>query len=105
MKQYTHHVFVCCQERAAGEQACRGQRMRDYAKARIKALGIDGEGKCRVNTAGCLGRCAEGPLLVVYPEGVWYNWVDEEDLEEIIQLHLIGNQIVERLLVPEPGEA
>ncbi len=76
--------------------------MRNYAKQRCKELGIDGPGQNRINTAGCLGRCDQGPLLVVYPEGVWYNWVDEDDLEDIIQQHLIGKQIVQRLLVPAP---
>lgn len=73
--------------------------MRDYAKARIKALGLSGEGKIRVNTAGCLDRCSEGPVLVIYPEGTWYTYVDKDDIDEIIGEHLIGGRIVERLKI------
>lgn len=73
--------------------------MRDYAKARIKALGLSGEGKIRINTAGCLDRCSEGPVLVIYPEGTWYTYVDKEDIDQIISEHLIGGRIVERLKI------
>ena len=45
----------------------------------------------------CLDRCADGPVMVVYPEGVWYTLVDQEDVEEIIQSHLIAGQPVKRL--------
>jgi (2Fe-2S) ferredoxin len=50
-----------------------------------------------VNKAGCLDRCADGPVMVVYPEGVWYTFVDQDDIEEIIQSHLISGCPVERL--------
>jgi (2Fe-2S) ferredoxin len=69
----------------------------DYAKKRVKELGLSGPGKIRVNKAGCLDRCAEGPVMVIYPEGVWYTFVDTEDVEEIIQSHLIKGLPVERL--------
>ena len=71
--------------------------MRDYAKARVKELGLAGEGKVRVNQAGCLDRCAEGPVIVVYPEAVWYTYVDEADVDEIISEHLVHGRVVERL--------
>lgn len=71
--------------------------MRDYAKARTKALGIAGAGGVRVNTAGCMDRCAQGPVCVVYPEGVWYTWVDRDDVDEIIEEHLLHGRVVERL--------
>ena len=51
----------------------------------------------RINSAGCLDRCELGPVLVVYPEGVWYTYVDRDDLDEIVQRHLIEGEIVERL--------
>ncbi len=73
--------------------------MRDYAKARIKSLGLTGKGRVRINTAGCLDRCEEGPIIVVYPEGVWYTYVDKEDVDEIIQEHLVNGRIVERLRI------
>lgn len=71
--------------------------MRDYAKSRIKALNLSGRGKIRVNTAGCLDRCEEGPVIVVYPEGVWYTYMDREDVDEIIEEHLVHGRVVERL--------
>jgi (2Fe-2S) ferredoxin len=73
--------------------------MRDYAKQRIKELGLAGEGKIRVNQAGCLDRCEEGPVCVVYPEGTWYTYVDQEDVDEIIDSHLVNGRIVDRLKI------
>lgn len=60
---------------------------------------MNGKGKIRINRAGCFDRCGEGPLLVVYPEGVWYTYIDQEDIDEIIESHLICGQEVERLKV------
>lgn len=71
----------------------------DYMKGKVKKLGLAGEGKVRINRAGCLDRCGEGPLMVVYPEAVWYTFVDNEDLDEIIQSHLQNGKVVERLTV------
>lgn len=73
--------------------------MRDYAKSRVKAIGLSGEGKVRVNTAGCLDRCNEGPVLVIYPEAVWYTYVDREDVDEIVSEHLQHGRVVERLKI------
>ena len=73
--------------------------MREYAKKRIQALGRAGQGNIRVNTAGCLDRCEEGPVCVVYPEGIWYTYVDEFDLDEIIDSHLVAGRTVERLKI------
>jgi len=73
--------------------------MRDYAKQRVKELGLAGEGKLRVNMAGCLDRCEEGPCIVVYPDAVWYTYVDRTDIDEIIESHLQQGRIVERLRI------
>ena len=97
---YAHHVFFSPTQRYDGAKCCGaagGQRMRDYLKKKIKQAGLNGEGKCRINTAGCMDRCDEGPLLVVYPEGVWYTYVDETDIDEIFESHLQHGRIVERL--------
>lgn len=102
MSYYERHVFFCCNQRAAGEICCAAKgsiEMRDYAKQRIKALRLSGKGKVRVNQAGCLDRCDEGPCIVVYPEAVWYTYVDKSDVDEIIDEHLVGGRIVERLLL------
>jgi (2Fe-2S) ferredoxin len=55
----------------------------------------------RVNKAGCLDRCAGGPVAVVYPEAVWYSWVDKSDLDEIVERHLRDGEVVERLVLPD----
>ena len=73
--------------------------MRDYAKSRVKELGLAGKDRVRINQAGCLDRCEEGPVLVVYPEGVWYTYVDQDDVDEIIDKHLVNGVIVERLRI------
>lgn len=71
----------------------------DYLKSRVKKLGLSGEGKVRINRAGCLDRCGLGPIMVVYPQAVWYTFVDIEDLDEIIESHLFNGKVVQRLLV------
>ena len=103
MSFYAKHVFFCCNQRDGGDRpSCNAKgasKLRDYAKGRIKSLGLAGEGKIRINQAGCLDRCEEGPVIVVYPEEVWYTYVDEEDVDEIISEHLQGGRIVERLRI------
>jgi (2Fe-2S) ferredoxin len=103
MSYYRYHVFMCTNRREDGSQCCAqcgAQDLRDHLKRRVKALGIAGPGGVRVNTAGCLDRCAEGPVMVVYPDAVWYTYVDSEDLEEILQQHLVGGGVVDRLRLP-----
>lgn len=102
MSYYQHHVFFCTNQRDDGRECCQNhdaQSVRDYAKKRVKELGLAGKGRVRINNAGCLDRCSEGPVLVVYPEGVWYTYVDQSDVDEIIQEHLINGRIVERLRI------
>jgi (2Fe-2S) ferredoxin len=67
----------------------------------VKELGLAGPGEVRVNKAGCLDRCAGGPVAVVYPEGVWYSYVDTTDIDEIVESHLKNGQVVQRLVTPE----
>jgi (2Fe-2S) ferredoxin len=103
MSYYDKHIFFCVNQRADGEDCCanfNAQKMRDYVKDKVKALKLDTEGnRIRINSAGCLGRCDNGPVIVVYPEGTWYTYVDESDLDEIIESHLKNNQAVERLKI------
>ena len=104
MSYYERHVFFCCNERDPADargccQAKGASAMRDYAKQRVKALGLAGPGKVRINQAGCLDRCEEGPCIVVYPEAVWYTYVDRSDIDEIIEEHLRHGRIVERLRI------
>jgi (2Fe-2S) ferredoxin len=102
MSYFKHHVFVCTNQRDAGEQCCNslgGSDMFAYAKERIGALKQNGVGAVRINKAGCLGRCDNGPVMVVYPEETWYSFIDKEDVDEIIQSHLIDGKVVERLKI------
>jgi len=102
MSYYKHHVFFCCNQREEGKACCNDHgaaEMREYAKTKVKALGLAGEGKARINMAGCLDRCEQGPVIVVYPEEVWYTYVDQEDVDEIITEHLQNGRVVERLKI------
>lgn len=104
---FQRHVFFCLNQRTEGQACCaqhQAQVAFDHCKQRIKALGLAGPGQVRVNKAGCLDRCAGGPVAVVYPEGVWYSYVDLQDIDDIVTSHLRDGQVVERLrLGPEVG--
>lgn len=96
---FTTHVFCCENKREKGHprgscKASGGGKIRDYMKSRCKELKLP---QTRVNSSGCLDRCEMGPVLVVYPEGVWYHCPSKDDAEEIIQKHLISGEVVERL--------
>jgi (2Fe-2S) ferredoxin len=100
---FQRHIFFCLNERASGEACCaqhQAQQGFERCKAQVKALGLAGPGKVRVNKSGCLDRCAAGPVAVVYPEGVWYTYVDGSDIDEIVESHLKNGQVVERLRTP-----
>lgn len=100
---YKYHVFFCINKRDGGKQCCENEgatSIRDYAKKKSQALGLARKGGVRINNAGCLNRCAQGPVLVVYPEAVWYTYVDHEDIDEIFEKHLVQGSRVERLLLP-----
>ena len=103
MSYYERHIFFCLNQRENGEDACAqhgAQAGFDHCKSRVKAERLAGPGGVRVNKAGCLDRCAGGPVAVVYPEAVWYTFVDKEDIDEIVDSHLKKGKIVERLLLP-----
>ncbi|MDR1708598.1 MAG: (2Fe-2S) ferredoxin domain-containing protein, partial [Candidatus Accumulibacter sp.] len=88
MGYYKRHVFFCGQKRPDGEVCCANggaAEAQGYAKDRIGELKLKGPGGVRINKAGCLGRCEEGPVVVVYPEGVWYRYANTADIEEIVQ--------------------
>ena len=104
---FKHHVFFCLNQREAPESCCANHQAQDawkHCKTQVKALGLHGAGGVRINQAGCLDRCAGGPVLVVYPEAVWYTYVDKHDIDEIISSHLQQGQVVERLRIdPDVG--
>ncbi|MFO7593691.1 MAG: (2Fe-2S) ferredoxin domain-containing protein [Pseudomonadota bacterium] len=102
MSFYRYHVFFCTNQREDGARCCQdfgAGEMRDYAKRRCKELGIHSPGQVRINNAGCFNRCAEGPVIVVYPEGTWYTYADRTDIDEIINEHLLNGRVVERLKI------
>ena len=107
MSYYKHHIFFCLNHRDGGREHCSGKNaeaMQAYAKGCVKDLGLSGPGEVRVNKAGCLDRCAGGPIVVVYPEGTWYSYVDTADIDEIVESHLKNGVVVDRLLTaPEVG--
>ena len=99
MGQYTTHVFVCTSGETCPTQGdvehfvktLRGQ----VAKAKLQT-------DVRINKAGCFSQCGHGPMIVVYPDDVWYHGVQASDLEEIFESHIVGGKPVERL-VYNPG--
>lgn len=104
---YKRHIFFCLNQRDNGQACCAdhdAQSGFDRCKSRVKAAGLMGPGGVRVNKAGCLDRCAGGPVAVVYPEAVWYTFVDEADIDEIVDSHLKNGTVVDRLrLAPDVG--
>ena len=105
MSYFSHHVFFCTNQRDDGRQSCNqcdAKAARDYVKQRCKELGISGAGRVRINTAGCLDRCEHGPVMVIYPEAIWYTYIDRQDLDEIIDQHLVNGRVVDRLRLAQP---
>ena len=103
MGYYQRHIFFCLNKRDNGEACCAdhdSDAAFAHCKSRVKAEGLSGPGKVRVNKSGCLDRCAGGPVAVVYPEAVWYTYVDHADIDEIVDSHLKHGRVVERLLLP-----
>jgi len=99
------HVFVCTNRRPDGHRrgscaAGGSERLRDYLKSRARELGVEG---VRINSAGCLDRCELGPVMVVYPEGVWYAVHTPADIDEILETHLVKGGRVGRLMLG-PGD-
>jgi len=104
MPSFQRHVFVCINERAADNpkgccKAKGGVDVRDRLKMELKARGISKV--IRANNAGCLDQCEHGVSVVVYPEQVWYGGVTVDDIPEIVDKHLVGGEVVERLLMPD----
>ena len=102
MPKFTHHIFVCENFRDPSDPrgccAAKGsEAIRKRFKEEIKSRGL--KGQVRANKAGCLDQCSLGPTVVIYPEGVWYGHVNENDVAEIIESHVIGGKPVERLKI------
>ncbi len=98
--RFRHHVFVCENRRDPSDPrgccAAKGSHdVLDAFKGELHRRGL--KGKVRANSSGCLDNCADGPSVVVYPEGVWYGHVRPEDVPEIVESHLVNGVPVERL--------
>ena len=104
---FRHHVFCCVNERPENNpKGCCARkgalRLRTYMTGRAKRLGLD---DVRINQAGCLDRCACGPTMVVYPEGIWYRAETRRDVDEILTSHLRDGRPVKHLMLgPDDGE-
>jgi (2Fe-2S) ferredoxin len=104
MPSFQRHVFVCINERASDHPkgSCKargGVEVRDRLKSELTARGLSK--LIRANNAGCLDQCEHGVTVVVYPEQVWYGHVTVDDVVEIVEKHLIGGEVVTRLMIPE----
>ncbi len=103
---YDIHIFCCTNERPEthkrGSCVVKGSReLCDYMCRRSMAMGLNG---IRINHAGCLNRCELGPTMVIYPEGVWYTYTNEADIDEILKSHVMNGRRVKRLLLqPDQG--
>ena len=98
--KYVKHVFVCTNDKEAPKKCCgseRGMALVQAFKEGLKNRDLSVE--IRAQRAGCLDTCGKGPSVVVYPEGVFYGHVSLEDVEEIIEKHLVNNEVVERLVI------
>lgn len=99
---YKKHIFFCNNVRD-DDKACCSQLgagdMYRYAKDKCRNDDALGKGKVGVSESRCLGRCEHGPVAVVYPDNVWYQYIDEDDVDEIITEHLIGGNAVKRLQI------
>ncbi len=92
---YERHVFVCISGKVCPDQG--GEAVRD--ELRMQTRERLGKTTVRVNKAGCLAQCGHGPMVVVYPDNVWYAGVTVEDVPDIIEQHLVHGRPVERLLL------
>lgn len=100
MSFYKKHVFICTNKREDGTPCCQDhdtQALFKQMKENVKSQGLLGPNKIRINKSGCLGRCAQGPVLVVYPDNVWYQFKNSDDLDEILEKQVKKDEVVERL--------
>ena len=107
MPHFTHHIFVCTNQRAPGDPKgdCAskgGEEIRAFLKDELKARRLTG--RMRANASGCLDQCARGVACVIYPEQTWYQLTSVADAREMVEQHLVGGKVVTRLLMDPPVE-
>ena len=104
MARFTHHIFVCTNQRPDGHPrgCCDAKAEAALQKLFKQKLGERGlKTSVRANKAGCLDQCEHGPNIVVYPDNVWYGGVSAADVDEIIDSHIVGGKPVQRLVLAE----
>ena len=104
MPLFEHHVFVCHNSRPEGapRPSCTADgksELHTQLQQLAKAAGLGNT--VRINKSGCLDQCEHGPTVVVYPEAVWYGHVQQADVDEILDSHIVGGRPVERLIIPD----
>lgn len=104
MKRFDKHIFICENKRPDGHPrgCCQDKgssEIKESFKEKLKHLGLSTT--IRANTSGCLDACEFGPVVVIYPEQVWYGGVSIQDVDEIINSHLLNNKIVKRLTITD----
>ena len=104
MPGYQHHIFICENERPEGHpRGCclnkNAVELRETFKKEVAERGL--KKTVRANKSGCLDYCEKGPVVVIYPEGVWYSPKNAEDVKEIMDKHISGGEVVERLLIKD----
>lgn len=102
MVNLKHHIFVCTSCRMNGQQKglCYSKESVDIVQRLIEAIeDLDLSGEVMITNTGCFGICNQGPIMVVYPEGVWYGAVTEEDINRIVEQHIINGLPVEELRI------
>jgi (2Fe-2S) ferredoxin len=105
MSIFERHVFVCVNRRPPGHpKGCCAEKGAPEVLDRLKEMAFEAglKGRVRINSAGCLGMCADGLTLVIYPEAVWYGHVTPQDVDEIFREHVLNGRPVERLRVDAP---
>jgi (2Fe-2S) ferredoxin len=104
MAKFTHHIFICCNQRPEGHprgccDATGSEALKDCFKRELAARGLKGE--VRANSAGCLDQCELGPAVVIYPQAIWYGGVTLADVSRIIEETIVQGRVVEDLLIAD----
>jgi (2Fe-2S) ferredoxin len=101
---FKRHIFVCMNQRSADDPRGSCSKLGSealHAHFKSEAKRVNLKDVVRANKAGCLDHCAQGPSVVIYPEGVWYSVKTESDVTEIMERHVVNGEVVTRLLMPD----